>query len=165
MQNQVINKQNRQFSKLQAVNTRMLAKYSLNLVDLEQKAFGRSCFTLEDRTGAAEKPVVAPKPKKPVKVTGKTESDDDEDADEEEAEEEEGRVATHADEDEEEDSDEEEEDEDESEEPVTIHLSPATKPNLLTQHLDEPVKKVVAAPAKAPVSFLQQQKNISSWFY
>lgn len=40
VQNQVINKQNRQFSKLQAVNTRMLAKYSLNLVDLEQKAFG-----------------------------------------------------------------------------------------------------------------------------
>ncbi len=43
MQNQVINKQNRQFSKVQAVNARVLAKNSLNLVDLEQKAFGRIC--------------------------------------------------------------------------------------------------------------------------
>lgn len=41
-QNQVINKQNRQFSKIQSINAKVLAKNSLNLVDLEQKIFGRN---------------------------------------------------------------------------------------------------------------------------
>lgn len=90
VQNQVINKQNRQFSKLQAVNARMLAKYSLNLVDLEQKAFGSSQLTAEDRTGSAEKTHVAPanKTKKPVKVAN---DDEDEAEDAEEEEDEDGR--------------------------------------------------------------------------
>lgn len=39
MQNELIIKQNREFSREQAINAKILAKYSLNLVDLEQRAF------------------------------------------------------------------------------------------------------------------------------
>lgn len=39
MQNELIINQNRNFSRVQAINAKILAKYSLNLTDLEQRAF------------------------------------------------------------------------------------------------------------------------------
>ena len=45
MQNELIIKQNREFSREQAINAKILAKYSLNLVDLEQRAFGTKIFS------------------------------------------------------------------------------------------------------------------------
>ena len=42
MQNELIINQNRHFSRVQAINAKILAKYSLNLVDLEQKALRKS---------------------------------------------------------------------------------------------------------------------------
>lgn len=41
VQHQTMNRQNREFGKVQAVNARVLAKYSLNLGELEQKAMGK----------------------------------------------------------------------------------------------------------------------------
>lgn len=39
MQNELIINQNRDFSRVQAINAKILAKYSLNLIDLEQKVY------------------------------------------------------------------------------------------------------------------------------
>ena len=46
MQNELIINQNRHFSRVQAINAKILAKYSLNLVDLEQKALGKTKFRM-----------------------------------------------------------------------------------------------------------------------